>query len=96
NFRIKLKTGITANSFDYQISLKNKTNSGELASKTGSVIITKDTLTTLSIISVNSLSGSLTLLTSTGTASDDFDVNIVANSYSGTEVLTSVKITTNS
>ncbi|MDR3150080.1 MAG: hypothetical protein LBU14_00055 [Candidatus Peribacteria bacterium] len=42
NFRIKLKTGITANSFDYQISLKDKTNSGELASASGSVTITKD------------------------------------------------------
>ncbi|MDR3150081.1 MAG: hypothetical protein LBU14_00060 [Candidatus Peribacteria bacterium] len=50
---------------------------------------------TLSKINVNSLDTPLTL-TSTGTISDDFGVTIVSNSYSGTEVLTSVKITTNS
>jgi hypothetical protein len=42
NFRIKLGTGITVDSFDYEISLKDKTNSGELANATGSVTIIKD------------------------------------------------------
>jgi hypothetical protein len=43
DFKIKLKTGITASNFDYGISLKNKTNSGELANASGSITITKDT-----------------------------------------------------
>ncbi|MDR2411263.1 MAG: hypothetical protein LBD88_01320 [Candidatus Peribacteria bacterium] len=92
DFKIKLKTGITASNFDYEISLKNKTNSGELANASGSVTITKDTPATLATLSVNNLDTPLAL-TQTGTISDDFDVAIIANSYSGTEVLTSVKIT---
>jgi hypothetical protein len=95
DFRIKLSTGTTANSFDYVISLKDKTNSGELANATGSVTITKDTPITKSVLTSSGLLNTYTL-TSSGTIEDDFDVNIVANSYSGTEVLTSVKITTGS
>jgi hypothetical protein len=43
DFKIKLLTGLTATSFNYDIVLRNKTNSGELASTSGSVTITKDT-----------------------------------------------------
>jgi hypothetical protein len=43
DFKIKLLTGLTATSFNYDIVLRNKTNSGELASASGSVTITKDT-----------------------------------------------------
>jgi hypothetical protein len=46
-----------------------------------------------STLNVNNLSGLLTL-TQAGTISDDFDVTITANSYSGTEVVTSVKVAT--
>jgi hypothetical protein len=91
DFKIKLKSGTQANNFGYEISLKDKTNNGELANAKGNVTIIKDTPSTLATLSVN-LSPSLTL-TNMGTISDDFDVSIVANSYSGTEVVTSVRIT---